>query len=161
MLILAGLLTVTQYILGFFFLYNPYGSIALRMIGWLVWVVSCIFGFLPMQTLRKKGNVPDGSSYVHTTTLVDSGIYAIVRHPQYTGWMLFNFSLMLITQDWISAGIGCISLVIMYSQINKADRECIQKFGDPYLRYMEKVPKINLITGTLRYIKNTQGRNST
>jgi len=160
MLILAGLITVMQYILGFFVFYNPYGFIVVRIIGWLLWVVSCIFGFLPMQTLRKKGNVPDGSSYVHTTTLVDSGVFAIVRHPQFTGWMLFNLSLMLITQDWISAGIGCISLVIMYLEINKADQECIHKFGDPYLRYMEKVPKINLIAGTFRYFKSIQGRNS-
>ena len=156
MLILAGFLTVTQYILGFFVYYNPYGYLALRVIGWIVWVVSCIFGFTPIRTLRKKGNVPTGNSYIHTTTLVDSGLYTIVRHPQYVGWMLFNLSLMLITQDWISSGIGCISIVIMYFEIKKADQECIQKFGDSYLSYMEKVPKINFIKGILAYLKGTQ-----
>jgi len=40
-----------------------------------------IFGVLPVFEFRKKGGVKKGKSYIHTTKLVDTGIYSIVRHP--------------------------------------------------------------------------------
>jgi protein-S-isoprenylcysteine O-methyltransferase Ste14 len=147
----AALLTIAEYILGFFFLYQQNGSLALRIIGWAIWVISCIFAFLPMVILRKKGGVPQGKSYVHTTILVDNGLYAMVRHPQYLGWFLFNLSLFFIAQHWIVIAIGLTSMLFVYILIVQADREGIQKFGDAYLRYMERVPQINIIRGALSY----------
>ena len=45
-------------------------------------------GLLPIITFRRKGGVAKGESYIKTTVLVDTGIYAIVRHPQGgTAWL--------------------------------------------------------------------------
>ena len=58
-----------------------------------------VFAVLPILTLRRQGGVAKGQSYMKTTTLVDTGIYAIVRHPQGgTAWLLFNLATMLIAQ---------------------------------------------------------------
>jgi len=45
--------------------------------------------------------VSKGKSYVGTTRLVDTSLYAIVRHPQYLGGILFNLMLMLLAQHWL------------------------------------------------------------
>jgi protein-S-isoprenylcysteine O-methyltransferase Ste14 len=150
----AAVLTVLEYILGFCFLYQQNGSLALRIIGWAIWVISCIFAFLPMVILRNKGGVQKGKSFVHTTILVDSSLYALVRHPQYLGWLLFNLALFLIAQHWVVIVIGLVSMLFVYILIVQADREGIQKFGDAYVHYMQRVPQINFILGALRYLKS-------
>ncbi len=89
---------VGQIILTILF-YDPAGN-ALRInIGWGVVWLSAVFGWLPIITFRRKGKV-EGRSYIHTTVLVDSGIYAIVRHPQYLAGVLLNVGLSLITPQW-------------------------------------------------------------
>jgi len=104
--------------------------------------------------LRRKGGVPQGESYVKTTRLVDSGIYAIVRHPQGgVAWLLINMGVMLVAQHWLIAVLGLASMPLVYLDAIKADQYAIEKFGDDYRRYMEKVPRVNFISGILRLIQ--------
>ena len=92
-----GPLLVAQFILVLFLgFYNEAGISVLLYIGWIIWVLSIIFGWLPIFVLKKQGGVDKGKSYVHTKTLVTTGIYAIVRHPQYTAGILFSLALILI-----------------------------------------------------------------
>ncbi len=74
-------LILAQYILAFFF--NLPGWKPLQWVGWAIWVLSLVFGIAPIFILRQKGGVAKGKSYVETTHLVDTSMYAIVRHPQY------------------------------------------------------------------------------
>jgi protein-S-isoprenylcysteine O-methyltransferase Ste14 len=144
-------LTVAQIVLAFV-LSQP-GSEVLRWIGWALWWVGVVFGWLPIFTFLRKGNVPKGKSYVHTTTLVDTGIYAIVRHPQMgTAWLLMCVALMLVTQHWISVALGVPAMVLAYVDLLKADRRLVEKFGDAYRRYMERVPRVNFASGIIRLI---------
>jgi protein-S-isoprenylcysteine O-methyltransferase Ste14 len=97
--------------------------------------------------------VAKGESYMKTTTLVDSGIYAIVRHPQgSTAWLLFNLAAMLITQHWTSVVLGLVSMALVYADAFKADQYCVEKFGDAYRDYMERVPRVNFVVGIVRFI---------
>jgi len=141
-------LTVLQYILAFFVFKLP-GLKALQWMGWGIWVLSLIFGVAPIFTLSQKGGVPKGKSYVHTTRLVDSGLYAIVRHPQYVGGMLFNVALMLLAQHWLIVGMGVVSASLIYLDILKADQEGL-KFGDAYRDYMQRTPRANFVLGAFR-----------
>ncbi|PVX26153.1 MAG: hypothetical protein CW691_02355, partial [Candidatus Bathyarchaeum sp.] len=36
-----------------------------------------VFGWLPIIEFRKKGKVKNGKSYIHTTQIVETGIYSI------------------------------------------------------------------------------------
>lgn len=146
-------LIATQILLSFF-LYNQNGNQALRITGWVVWVLSCIFGLLPMYTLRRKGGVEKEQSYIKTTTLVTSGVFAIVRHPQYLSFMLLSLFFMLITQHWIVTALGITAIIIIYSGIlPAADQLNIEKFGQDYQRYMQNVPKTNFILGIIRLLQ--------
>jgi len=84
---------------------------------------------------------------------VDTGIYAIVRHPQMgTAWLLMSLSLMLITQHWTSVALGIPAMILAYVDLLKADQRLIDKFGNAYRRYMEQVPRVNFISGIIRLI---------
>ena len=155
---LAIVLTVValgQIILSFV-LYNRYGNPLLRNAGWAVLCISAIFGWLPIFTFRKKGGVSKGKGYTHTTMLVDSGIYAIVRHPQYLGFILFVLGLVLISQHWLSATSGAAGSVLFYMDVGKEEETNIEKFGDDYRRYMEKVPRMNVVVGAMRLLRRSR-----
>ena len=80
-ILIVTVLLVTQYILTFF-VFNLSGLRILQWFGWGIWLVSVYFGFAPIFILRRRGGVAQGESYVQTTQLVDTNLYAIVRHPQ-------------------------------------------------------------------------------
>ena len=115
MIIYSSILTIAAVgqIYFAFLLYNPEGNVTLINIGWAVLWVSAIFGWLPIFTFRRKGEVK-GRGYIRTTVLVDSGIYGIVRHPQYLAGILISMALPMITQHWLVAVFGFVTAVIYY-----------------------------------------------
>jgi protein-S-isoprenylcysteine O-methyltransferase Ste14 len=146
---IASVLTVAQIALAFF-LRGPVSE-TIQWAGWICLWTSAIFGVLPIITFRRKGGVPKGESYVKTTVLVDTGIYAIVRHPQGgTAWLLISLGVMLVAWHWTSAALGLASMGLAYVDTFKADQYCIEKFGDAYQQYMERVPRVNFVAGIIR-----------
>ncbi|OPY29969.1 MAG: hypothetical protein A4E27_00089 [Methanobacterium sp. PtaU1.Bin242] len=146
-------LLVIQFILVFLFgLCNEAGLSILLYLGWLIWAVSVIFGFLPIIVLKKMGGVEKGKSFVHTQKLVTSNIYSIVRHPQYTAGILLSLSLILISQNWLIIIIGLVVIPLLYIDIMWADEYELEKFGNEYNEYMKEVPRTNFILGILRII---------
>ena len=149
-----ALLTVVQIVLTFF-PYDPQGDSTVRTIGWVVWWTSAILGWIPIMTLKMKGAIASGKSYVQTTRLVDSGIYAIIRHPQYLSFLLINLALILISQQWTVALLGVPAIAFVWMAILPgADREGLEKFGADYKRYMKSVPRVNFIAGIIRLIQS-------
>ena len=150
---IAGPLTVAQIVLAF--LVRRPGSEALRWAGWIAWWTGAIFGWLPIFIFRRKGGVTKGESYVKTTKLVDTGLYAIVRHPQMgTAWLLMCVALMLMAQHWSSVALGVPTMVLVHLDLLKADRRLVEKFGDAYRRYMERVPRVNFVLGVVRLLQH-------
>jgi protein-S-isoprenylcysteine O-methyltransferase Ste14 len=146
-------LAIAQTVLSFF-LYNPSGLRGLRYAGWLIWAVMCLFALAPVVTLRGKGSVPKGRSYVHTSVLVDSGIYAVVRHPQYLSFILLSIFLILLAQHWLITAIGVAAMTLVYAGIvPQADRANLEKFGDDYNRYTQRVPRLNFVLGIIRLLR--------
>jgi protein-S-isoprenylcysteine O-methyltransferase Ste14 len=157
-----GPLLVGQIILVFIFgMVNEAELHAVMYAGWVVWCVSCVLGWMPIFVLKRQGGVPKGKGFVHTTVLVDSGLYSIVRHPQYAAGVLFSLALILISQTWLVAAIGVVVIVLSYVDILMADKYEIEKFGDTYKRYMKEVPRINFLLGVIRSVRRgVQARKS-
>ena len=139
---------VAQIVLAFFFHID--GLRVIKHVGWIVLMVSGIFGWMPIFTFHRMGGVPKGRSYIRTTVLVDSGIYAIVRHPQFLAGMLINIAIILITQHWLIAIIGVTAMGLGYLDALRADQYLIEKFGDDYRHYMKAVPRMNFLLGLIR-----------
>ncbi len=156
-ILIISVLVVAQYVLGFFVFKLP-GIKAIQWLGWVVWVLSLFFAFAPMFILRKAGGVPKGKNYIHTTEFVDTSLYAVCRHPQYVAGMLFNLALMLLAQHWLIIAIGSISAVLIYLVIRQADNDGVEKFGDEYRLYMQRVPRANFLRGLIRLLKVRKNR---
>ena len=79
---LSSVLFISQIIVGIYLMSDVSQIEILAYAGVGLYVLSgLVFGMLPVVEFRKKGGVRKGKSYVHTTKLVDTGIYSIVRHP--------------------------------------------------------------------------------
>jgi protein-S-isoprenylcysteine O-methyltransferase Ste14 len=61
---------------------------------------------------------------------------------------------MLIAQHWSSVLLGLISMALVYADSFKADQGCIEKFGDAYVAYMERVPRVNFVAGIVRLMQH-------
>lgn len=159
-LIFSTVLTIAAVgqVVSSFLLYANDGSPVVRNVGWGVLWISAIFGWLPIFTFKKWGRIPKGKSYVHTTTLVDRGVYAVVRHPQYLAGMMMGLALAMIAQHWIVAVLGAIAITIYYVNTFEEENSAIEKFGDDYKRYMRSVPRINFVAGFVRLLHG-RGRN--
>jgi len=119
--------------------------------GWALFALSALLGWLPILVFRRHGRVSKGKSYIHTTQLVTSGIYAVVRHPQYFASDLLAAAVMCITQHWSTLALGLIGIASNHITMRRADRDLVRKFGAPYQEYMERVPQWNLVIGLWRW----------
>ena len=153
--IVATFLLGIQYILAFFIFKLP-GFFSLQLIGWGIWILSIIFGIGPIFIFKKRGGVARGKSYVETTQLVDSSLYAIVRHPQYLAGILFSLSMIFLAQHWLVILLGIICMVLIYIDTKDADQDGIKKFGEAYQDYMQRVPKFNFIYGIFRVMRKNK-----
>jgi protein-S-isoprenylcysteine O-methyltransferase Ste14 len=104
---LSSLLFISQIIVGIYFLSDVSQIEFLAYVGVALYVLSgIVFGMLPIMEFRKKGRVRNGQNYIHTTQLVVTGIYSIVRHPQYVTFVLWAIAGMLLFQHWMSILLG-------------------------------------------------------
>lgn len=133
-----------------FVFYNYYKLDFLVYAGWILLVFSIVIIFLAGGEFRKKGGALEGESIVRTTVLVDSGVYAVVRHPQYLGFMSIVISLVLMSQHWLSVVSGVVGSALFYIDVRREEQNNIMKFGEDYRRYMQKVPGLNIPIGFLR-----------
>lgn len=67
-LVFAGIIEVESYTVLF-------------IVGWVVWVCGMVLIMAPIVMFPRRGGIGKRKSFVNTTRLVDTGIYAIVRHP--------------------------------------------------------------------------------
>ena len=159
---ITTILFISQIIIGSYLLSEVTQIELLAYTGVLLYVFSgVVFGMIPVFEFRKKGGVLKGRSYIHTTKLVNTGIYSIVRHPQYISFILFAFSGMLLFQHWIAIMLGIPVIPLTYFDLINADKDAIKKFGDAYKTYMKKVPRANFLLGLIKLIqlKKTKPQN--
>lgn len=141
-LVLTGVIEVKSYL-------------ALFIIGWVVWAFGMVLVMAPIVVFPRRGGVTKGKSFVNTTCLVDTGIYAVVRHPQYTGGVYALFlTTFLWYPHWLFGVLGAIGTAVVYMSCREEDQRLIQKFGDAYVDYMKRVPRMNVFLGLYRRLKH-------
>jgi len=151
---LSSVLFISQIIVGMYLLSEVSQIIILAYVGVALYVLSgLVFGMLPVMEFRKKGGVRKGKSYIHTTQLVDTGIYSIVRHPQYVTFILWAIAGMLLFQHWIIILLGIPIIPSTYIDLIRADNDAIEKFGGEYRTYMKKVPRANFLLGIIQRLR--------
>ena len=148
---IAGVLLLAQFAL-MWILDKTFALKGLDYVAMATWLVAMALIFLPMLTLRRKGRVPPDQSFVNTEALVETGIYAVVRHPLYLGWMLMYLVVFLFNPNWVLAGIGLLGAALVYGFTVQEEQLLIAKYGELYERYMQRVPRVNLLAGIIRLL---------
>ncbi len=153
---LVAILSLLQPIVGIIYgvWFGPFlGIQPLLYVGWVILPVGLFFLFSIVIYFKRDGKPGEGKGLMDTTVLVDSGTYAIVRHPMALGGILLMIASILISQHWLVAIVGVIVSALSYRTQVKLEKGLLVKFGDDYKRYMEKVPRMNLLLGIIRLLK--------
>jgi protein-S-isoprenylcysteine O-methyltransferase Ste14 len=148
--VISTILFLLQMFYGFFIAKNV-TILFLEYTGVAAFILSGIFGMAPVIMFPKKGGVGKGKSFVYTTKVVDSGIYAIIRHPQYSSFILWAIAAMLLFQNIVVIVLGLPILVLIYLDMMKEEKRNITKFGESYKQYMKRVPRVNFLLGLYRH----------
>ncbi len=152
-------LFISQIVVGLYLLPTVTQIAVFAYVGVALYVLSGIlFGLWPVLEFRKKGRVRSGHSYIHTTQLVETGVYSIVRHPQYVTFMLWGVAGMVLFQHWLILLLGLPILPLTYLDLLRADNDAIEKFGADYVAYMARVPRANFLLGLIRRLQGNQQR---
>lgn len=73
--------------------------------------------------------------------LVTDGLYALVRHPQYTGLFIALFGEGVVHwPTFFSIGLLPVIIFIYYRLAKREERNVIAEFGQEYLDYQKQVP---------------------
>ncbi|MBA7617326.1 hypothetical protein ES703_24640 [subsurface metagenome] len=124
------------------------------IVGWVVWAFGMVLVMTPIIMFPRRGGVEKGKSFVHTTRLVNKGIYGVVRHPQYLGGIFAIFMTTLLWYPhWLFGVLGVVGTAVVYMGCREEEQRLIQQFGDDYIRYMQKVPRMNFLIGIIRLLR--------
>ena len=134
------------------FLHNP-ASQVIFIFGNILLFIAILLIFLAIVTLRKHGQTLKETDFTATTTLVENGIYGVVRHPLYLGWLLTYPSAMMVSQHWVVIVFGVIGMVSMALISKREDLELTRKFGQAYELYINEVPRLNVIYGLYKKVR--------
>jgi hypothetical protein len=101
-----------------------WGGLFLFLVGLGVFAVAFI------QQLKGKG-------------LVTSGLYSVVRHPQYLGLILTTLGFTLAFAPYLMSVIAWITLILGYILLaDKEEADLERKYGEKFLSYKRRVPFI-------------------
>jgi protein-S-isoprenylcysteine O-methyltransferase Ste14 len=153
---LAGITLVVCWL--FFFLFPPEDlHLALFILANVCIGFGVLLIILAISTLRSRGGSAQGAEFTATSKVVRAGIYSIVRHPLYLGWLLMYPAVMILSLHWLVwvlgfAGMGCMVLIVI-----EAEAQLLEKFGADYRTYMQEVPRFNILLGLWRRMRSQQG----
>lgn len=122
--------------------------------GWVTWGFGMALVFAPIVVFPRRGEVEEGKSFVHTTRLVDNGIYSLVRHPQYLGGILAIFvTTLLWYPHWLFGLLGAMGTITIYVSTKQEEEYLREKFGIDYETYMKRIPRMNILVGIIRKVR--------
>jgi len=128
--------------------FASYDIPVLRIMGFVLYLPAIFFVGLAFINLRHKGKPED--AWEHTTVVIQTGVYGMVRHPLYFGTTIWAVGVMLVfpSVPTILLGSACIACFCIASK--KEDNYNIEKFGPAYEEYMQKVPMFNVFKKLMR-----------
>lgn len=72
--------------------------------------------------------------------LATDGLYAVVRHPQYTGIFIAIFGQLIHWPTIPTLALFPLIVWVYYRLAKREEGQMIAEFGDDYRRYQEQVP---------------------
>jgi protein-S-isoprenylcysteine O-methyltransferase Ste14 len=132
-------LFVTNYT---FWFDNPF-SIK-QLFSWIFLLISCylvVAGIIRMKRAGKPGKFREDKTlfpFERTTELIDTGIFAYIRHPLYSSLIFLTWGIFLKHTAGILLPVAILSTAFLYLTARADEKECIHCFGDRYRIYMKR-----------------------
>lgn len=132
--IVWGIDTISFYVFG-------YSTVLIGLISFPLLILPAIL-FLGLSIyLVMKSHEAVFNGTVKKPGLIDSGVYALVRHPMYLGILLFCLGFFFLSPSLLSLGIW-ITFFIMYDRMTTyEENDLVKKIGKKYSSYQNRVPK--------------------
>jgi protein-S-isoprenylcysteine O-methyltransferase Ste14 len=124
-----------------------------RFAGVVILLIAPLFIFSPFFLLSKHGNNEVKGIYMQPGKVVDKGLFAILRHPQYLGYMMLAGGFALLSQNLVVVCLAVISIICFFLQALQEEKYCLDQFGNSYQNYLKSVPRFNFILGIWRIIR--------
>lgn len=134
--------------------FTPDGqNLSFRYAGFFSLGLGALFLALAFGALVRGGKLAGNWLWGDARTLVQSGIFRIVRHPQYLGWMLAFSGLAMLSQAWYISLMSAFGITGLHLLTLSEEAQCWERFGREYQEYMEKTPRYNFLVGLVRLIR--------
>lgn len=107
-----------------------------QLLSWIMLLGSIplpVYGFRALHSAGK----PQGQ-FENTTTLVTDGIYRYIRHPLYASLILLGTGIFLKEINLLTSLCAIVNLVALILTAKTEEGEMLKKFGEEYVRYMER-----------------------
>ena len=112
-----------------------------RVPGWLVWAAAVVllgaYG-LYAEVLRENAYLSRTVEVQEGQTVIDTGLYGIVRHPMYTATILLCLAIGLVLGSWISFALMLVYPVLILFRI-RGEEALLEENLPGYRDYKAKV----------------------
>ena len=75
-------------------------------------------------------------------SVISSGVYSRVRHPQYLGAILSHIGASFLLSAYYSILVTPLVIIINWLLCWKEERELLREFGEDYREYQNSVPML-------------------
>lgn len=89
--------------------------------------------------------------------LATDGLYAVVRHPQYTGIFIAIFGLLIHWPTIPTLALFPVIVWVYYRLARREESKMVEQFGNAYRRYRDEVPMFFPRRGEWRLLTQHQG----
>jgi protein-S-isoprenylcysteine O-methyltransferase Ste14 len=116
---------------------SPYLGLA----GCLLMIAGMVVRFAAIVTLDRQFTVD--VAIVEDHKIIDKGLYAVIRHPSYSGSLLTFLGLGLAFENWISLAILCVvPLAATLYRISVEESALLDHFGSAYREYRARTKSL-------------------
>jgi protein-S-isoprenylcysteine O-methyltransferase Ste14 len=125
--------------------WQPTSLLWLRAAGVTMQLCGAMFVVLAFHNLRTRGKPTD--AWEHTTAVVESSVYARIRHPMYAGTGIWAAGIAMARPSAGSVLLAAACVVLTLCAALAEDSYNLKKFGEPYAEYMRRVPLAGMLRG--------------
>jgi protein-S-isoprenylcysteine O-methyltransferase Ste14 len=116
-----------------------------QAVGWTLIGLALVIGVA--ASLSLGGNLTPYPKPVTAGTMVEHGLYRVVRHPIYTAVIIGMIGIALRGGDWVSLALAVGLLPFFYAKSTFEEGHLIEHYPG-YVEYQRRVPK-RMVPGIL------------